>query len=659
MAEPWILGIGASHNGSACLLRGSEIVVAVQEERLSGVKRAAVSLGTDCLSSRYCLEAAGLRPQDLDAIAVSALPSLTTPENQLADNPYLGPAARHVPVVTAGHHLAHAASAYALSGFSEAAVLVVDGAGSPYTDLDDAERRAIAGPLGCEAISMYAAAGRTITPVSKQMVADGWVGQRNGGMRTFGTLGGMYSAVAEQVFGDLLAAGKVMGLAPYGRPTIPTSEFLVAEGGSVNFTPAVVERFAHDARWPAHEQEYVDLAASVQAALEVALAEVLRGLRRRTPGVDRLCYAGGVALNAVANEKVIHRGPYDEVFVVPPAEDSGLAIGAAYLALWRQTNGHHPRPRLRRESLGRPYGDDDVERAVEALPGIAARRSADVVGETCERLAAGAVVGWFQGGSELGPRALGHRSLLCDPRDAAAKARLNAKVKFREPFRPFAPVLPKRAVPDWFDAPAGLSSPFMLRTVPFRADRAGQVPAVVHRDGTGRLQTVEPGDNPLLHALLESWEALTGVPLLINTSFNLAAEPIVETPEDAVRCLLASGIDCCVVGSWVVTRARAVSLLDLAPLGAAAPAHGTDPAIVGERGSRSRGDAAPHRVSTRWGPAVVALTSDEAALVAGASGELTGRELVRRHVDREAEDTASLRLLHRLGRIRALSFAEP
>ncbi len=650
--------MGASHNGSACLLRGSEIVVAVQEERLSGVKRAAVSLATDCLSARYCLEAADLRPEDLDVIAVSALPSLATPANRLADNPYLGPATRHVPVVAVGHHLAHAASAYALSGFSEAAILVIDGAGSPHTDLDASERRAIAGPLGSEAISMYAAEGRAIAPIAKQMVADGWVGARNGGMRTFGTLGGMYSAVAEQIFGDLLAAGKVMGLAPYGRATIPTSEFLAPADGAIAFTSKVAERFRHGARWPAHGQEYADLSASVQSALELALAAVLEDLRRRIPGVDRLCYAGGVALNAVANEKVVHRGPYDEVFIVPPAEDSGLAIGAAYLALWSHADGRPSQRRPRREWLGRPYGEEDVEGAFEATPGIAARRSTDVLAETCDRLAAGEVVGWFQGGSELGPRALGHRSLLCDPRDASAKARLNAKVKFREPFRPFAPVVTERSAPDWFDVPDGLTSPFMLRAVPFRVDRARQVPAVVHEDRTGRVQTVEPGDDPLLHSLLEAWKAVTGVPMLINTSFNLAAEPIVETPEDALRCLLASRIDCCVVGSWIVTRAAATSLLDLRPLRAAVPVPGGDAAVVGERGRRSLGEATPHRVETRWGPTVVPLSPQEAALVAAATGEATGRELVRRHLHDTTEE-AGLTSLHRLGRMRVLRFVEP
>ena len=646
-AEPWILGLGGSHNGGACLLRGSELVVAVQEERLSGVKREWTWLGEAALSISYCLEAAGIEPADLDVIAVSALPSAAVARHDLAANPVLGPVVGTVPVVSVGHHMAHAASAYALSGFSDAAVLVIDGSGSTEGDLRPGELRAVQGPPGAEAISMYRAQGPRMIPVAKYMTGpDGWLGLREGGMRRFGTLGGMYSAVADQIFGDVHAAGKVMGLAPCGRPTIPVEEFLRTNGPSIQFTSGVAGRFRHDERWPHRRDEYSDLAASVQAALEAGLAAVMRDLTDRIGRVDRLCYAGGVALNVVANERVI--APVtDDLFILPAAEDSGVSVGAAYAALWQLDASTHPRPRLRRDSTGRTYLAEEARRAIESTPGVVGRRPDDVFAETCERLASGQVVGWFHDGSELGPRSLGQRTLLCDPRDPGAKERLNARVKYREPFRPFAPVLPERAVGDWFVEGPSVRSPFMLAAAAFKPERARRVPAVVHVDGTGRLQTVSGDAHPVMHRLLERWEETTGVPILLNTSFNLAGEPIVETPEDAVRCLLSSGIDWCVLGEWLAERRDdGASIVDLFP------------ERVGERvGDRAQDGLRHYVVETPWGRTSVGLRNHEDGLAMAATGHVRGGALVRAQLP-DADERTAVQTLHRLWRLRILRFHE-
>jgi carbamoyltransferase len=643
-AEPWILGLGGSHNGGACLLKGSEVVVAVQEERLSGIKRHFTWLAEDTLSITYCLQAADLEPEQIDAIAVSALPSLHAPRHDVSRNPALAAAARSVPIVPVGHHFAHAAGAYAMSGFDDAALLVIDGSGTTAGDLTDDEHRVVVGHHGSEAISMYRATGQHMTPLAKYMTGpDGWLGVRDGGMRAFGTLGGMYSAIADQIFGDVHAAGKVMGLAPCGNPTIPVREFLHVEDGALQFSGAVAGRFRHDLRWPDCAEAYADLAASAQAALEAGLAALITDLGSRVGGLHRLCYGGGVALNVVANDRVVAPAA-QELFILPAAEDSGIALGAAYAALWRLTgSAHHPRPRLRRDSTGRAYDEGEIAQAIRRTPAVTARRSSDVVGETCDRLAAGQVVGWFQDGSELGPRSLGQRTLLCDPRHPEAKARLNARVKYRESFRPFAPVLPEAAVPDWFAVDEPVTSPFMLSAPSFRDEQAPRVPAVVHVDGTGRLQTVDGADHPLLDRLLAAWTSLTGVPILLNTSFNLAGEPIVETPADALRCLLSSGIDCCVVGSWIAEPSGDGSVLDLYPR------------RTGRQTASADASGGAYATLTPWGTVNVMVEGLEDRVISTADGDVCARDLVARHAP-NMDPLTAVQLMHRLWRLRLLSF---
>ncbi|MDP6943167.1 MAG: carbamoyltransferase C-terminal domain-containing protein, partial [Myxococcota bacterium] len=231
-------------------------------------------------------------------------------------------------------------------------------------------------------------------------------------------------------------------------------------------------------------------------------------------------------------------GRFDEVFIMPAAEDGGTALGAAYHGLWSLT-GPRPGPGLETDFLGRDHG--------------VGTPTPETISEVAQRLANGEVIGWFQGRSEFGPRALGHRSILFDPRRPDGQAHLNARVKRREAFRPFAPVVLAEHADAWFDlGPAGGASPFMLRVVPVRPDRREQIPAVTHVDGTARLQTLGRDTEPALRALLEAFHALTGVPLLLNTSLNVMGQPLVETPDDALACLAATGIDCLVLGDRLV-----------------------------------------------------------------------------------------------------------
>jgi len=497
------------------------------------------------------LERAGIDFEAIDAVGFTSPRPYADPTNDLTANPDWCWLSR-VPLVRVAHHRAHALAAVAMSGFADCAVLIIDGAGSPEADLDDADRSTLVGPGALETVSIYSYDG-TLAPVRKHLGS--WITPRRTGMPTFGSLGGMFSAVSQQIFGDASEAGKVMGLAPYGIPTIKPGDF-VDLASELSFSTVVPDRFRHDRRWPDARAEYEELAASVQHALDLTVTSLAVAARKLT-GHVRLAYAGGVALNCTTNELLVDLVGPDRFSVMPAAEDNGTAIGAAYAALG--TIGHRSAPRrVRSDSLGRTYGGDEIAKAIAAFPFVKHRRGDDVSEETADYLAGGLFVGWFQGGSEFGPRALGHRSILADPRPVDAKDRLNSEVKRREAFRPFAPVVPVERAANWFEG-AELDSPFMLRACKWRRAVTDRVPAVVHVDRTGRVQTVDRQGEPRLWRLLESFRARTGVPVLLNTSFNLAGYPIVETPLDALLCMLAGGLRVAALGDYIVERVDATS----------------------------------------------------------------------------------------------------
>lgn len=567
-SEPWVLGLSNSHNGAVCLLKGDRIVVAIQEERLSRRKRQPIHGAQPSLAIKYCLEYAGIRSRDLDLIVTSVVGRATTPIEDATLNPLLQTSHNQVPVLTISHHLAHAISGFATSGFSESAILVVDGVGSHQDDLSADEVAAIKHPVpeGSEIISLYGASGTSIVPLEKHMVEKGkWLLYEFLRMPRFRSLGAIFSAASWQIFGDFHEAGKVMGLAPYGVPDFATSDFFAIVDGRFEFSDVVPERFDHADRWPKREQEYKNLSASAQVALEDALLYLTSHLRDLYPCVN-LCFAGGVALNSVANERIIRARDFQELYVIPAAEDSGAAIGAAYHGLWQLTQKNSARA-LGHDSLGRPYSTEEVAQAIARTPCIEVVESDDAIIKAVDLLCEGKIVGWFQGRSELGPRSLGQRSILCDPRSPDAKALLNSRVKHREAFRPFAPVVPLALAKEWFELEDfGAESPFMLRVIRFREQAKDRVPGVVHIDGTGRLQTVTPEANGRFYDLVQLFYEKTGIPVIINTSFNVMGEPIVETPEDALWCFLSTGIDACVLeDKMVVKRQGYRSVLDLYP----------------------------------------------------------------------------------------------
>ncbi len=422
------------------------------------------------------------------------------------------------------HHVAHAASAFHASPHERAAVLTLDGRG---------ERATTAYHLGH---------GARFEPLAE--------------VRMPHSLGLLYEQVTTYL-GFLHASDeyKVMALASYGKPRYAAQfrEIVqVLDGGRYQVAdPRLVERFGPAReRGGRLEERHYDVARSLQVVLEETVLELVRWLHRATK-VDALCLAGGVALNCVMNAKIRDHGPFDAVWVQPAAGDAGTALGAA---LWVDAcEGRRGTPRAYRMDhafLGPAYGDDEIEEFLLRSK-VRYRRLANVPEETAELLARDLIVGWMEGRMEFGPRALGGRSILASPLSASMQERLNA-IKDREDFRPVAPVVLEEEAAEWFTP--GRVSPFMLFVDDVRADKANRIPAVRHVDGTARVQTISRAQHPLYYDLLRAFRRRTGVPVLVNTSFNTRSEPIVCTPRDALECFWTSPLDALVIGSFLLEK---------------------------------------------------------------------------------------------------------
>ena len=586
----FVLGISAFyHDSAACLLRDGEIVAAVSEERLSRKK------GDDSFPARaveWCLRDAGIGVGELEAVAFYDKPLLKFErilETYLSIAPRgfrsflkAGPiwlkeklhTDRNIRQSLGGyenalfyaeHHESHAASAFLPSPFDEAAILTVDGVGEWAT-------ASIARGLGSD-----------IEILNELHWPD--------------SLGLLYSAFTYYL-GFRVNSGeyKVMGLAPYGEPKYVDTirEHLVDLrvdgsftldqryfdylGGLTMTSTAFHELFGGPPRAPESEIErrHVDLARSIQVVCEEIMLRMARTAHSVT-GSKRLCLAGGVALNCVANGRILREGPFEEMWIQPAAGDAGGALGCAMLAWSRQLGGQRvvrrDRDAMKGARLGPAYGDDQVESFLRSA-GAAFVRMDDpmLLDEAASLLADGKVVGWFDGRMEFGPRALGGRSILGDPRDPRMQSQLNLKIKFRESFRPFAPSVLAERAGEYFDL--DVESPYMLVTAAVRerhrvrmrrdSDEASgfarlhqvrsDVPAVTHVDWSARVQTVDAERSPRFHALIRAFERLTGCPMLVNTSFNVRGEPIVCSPADAYRCFMRTGMDALVLGPFLLSK---------------------------------------------------------------------------------------------------------
>jgi carbamoyltransferase len=536
-----VLGINAVfHDPAAAVVVDGQIVAAAEEERFSRRKhgKACVPFSTWELPEQaiaWCLRRAGLRPGDLDAIGYSYDPALAPAADNITADEWEGLRTLYVQraprflaslgldpdkVRFVAHHVAHAASAHLAAPFASSAVLVVDGRGERASHL----------------------AGHARADGSLEVLA---------AQRLPHSLGLLYEELTEHLgFRRSSDEYKVMAMASYGAPRfLDALRELVRPSGDGGFRVEPVDwevlapaLGAGDAWTPAH----ADLACSVQARLEEVLLELARWLHQQT-GEPALTMAGGVALNCVANSRVWREGPFDAVWVQPASGDSGTALGAA-LRLARDLGDRVQA--MTGADVGRSWDEDGLEAALRAAR-VPYERPRDVAEAVAEVLARDGVVAWFQGASEYGPRALGRRSLLADPRSAANVERLN-DVKGREQFRPVAPMVLEHRAVELFDGP--LPSPYMLFTHRVRDGWRERIPAVVHVDGTARIQTVSPRRDALTAALLRAFERRTGVPVVVNTSLNTAGRPMVDDPRDALECFGSAPVDALALGPFLVRR---------------------------------------------------------------------------------------------------------
>jgi carbamoyltransferase len=372
-------------------------------------------------------------------------------------------------------------------------------------------------------------------------------------------LGALYSRASTYIFGDWNKCGELMGLAPYGRRD-QVKQLLEMKDGKLHVPtwtaelkqPYVFEPGSNWEKSPAM-RHWEDLAWRTQDDTENVLLARARWLRETT-GARNLCMAGGVALNCVANGRVAREAGFENVWIQPAAGDDGIAIGCAYYG-WLEILKQRRNFVMDHSYVGRRYSDHEAATELQKFLvriQVDAVKSDNVCRDTAKLLADQKVIGWFQDRSEFGPRALGNRSLIADPRKPEMKDILNSRVKHRQAFRPFAPIVLAERMKEVFEGDE--DSPFMLIAKPVRPEWRDKIPAIVHVDGTARVQTVREATNPMLYRLLKEFEALTGVPVLINTSFNIKGEPIVETPQDAVNCFLTTGVDHLVIHDTIVSK---------------------------------------------------------------------------------------------------------
>lgn len=554
------LGVNLGHDRAATLVRDGEIVVAIQQERLDRCKHSVgflyqsvgdmtqIQIPDEAI--HYCLEGCGITWSDVATITAN-MPGIDHAPDILRRK--LSPELTDKVLKIPSHHMGHAYSAYWPSGFEDSIILVADATGTTNQDRQT------------ESYTLYTAHGVDIRQLHSEKVPAHLAG--------LSTLGFIYEYITRKAgfvtrVGSTITvpeAGKLMGLAPYGGDQPQWSHWIRTQKDNYSIKisaydffleVAALEKRYDDGKGKPYLRPYlVDLAWKVQHELEEALLHVVE-LAKRETGLRKLCMAGGVALNSVANYNLLRKLCLDDIFIFPAAGDSGIAAGCALWAYATQEKGKK-RKLLRKATLGRTYPNDVIKQAIAKFGSridIEECSSEQVIYRTAEALSNGHIVARFEKGSEYGPRALGHRSILADPTFEKMKDILNARVKFREAFRPFAPVIPEEDISQVFEQ--NVNARFMLLISQIKPEYHRKIPAVTHYDGTGRVQTVTGEDNPFLHSICRKLaEVRGGPPVVLNTSFNIAGQPIVETPEEAIETFLNTDMDyVCLENLWISKR---------------------------------------------------------------------------------------------------------
>jgi carbamoyltransferase len=560
-----ILGINYYfHDSTACVVQDGMLRVAIEEERLSRKKHTSEF---PVRAIARCLQMSGMAFSDIDRIAVSIKPSKDWPAKMQYGLRHLihsksflkheliggysrqrafwgwyrdqaSAAGKRPPVHFVPHHASHAAGSFLVSPYETAAVLSLDGSGEWATSF-----------LGRGQGTRVERMTESFFPMS---------------------LGSLYEAATEFCgFRPNYDEGKTMGLAPFGDPSVyyqtVADMVRVRPDGSLSMDlsyfnyqywgyrrcgPKFYAAFGPPRQsGEAIADNHMHVAAAFQKVLEDRALDLCRILKERTR--ERyLVLAGGVALNSVMNGRILRESGFEDIYVMPAAGDNGTAIGAAYY-VHHVSQGQPRRTVHENPYLGTSYSDEQIGKIIRDCKLVATRHD-DIAAVAARLLAGGHILGWLQGAMEIGPRALGNRSILANPSLPHMKDKINAEVKHREAYRPFAPSVPVADKDRYFDIRG--DSPFMLKVCDVRAEMRARLPAITHVDGTARLQTVEPRVNPLYHRLLTQFGELTGVPVLLNTSFNIQGEPIVESPLDAIRCFFSTGLEYLVLGNYLISK---------------------------------------------------------------------------------------------------------
>jgi len=552
------------HDSTACIVIDGQLVVAIEEERLSRVKH---TYAFPYRAIQRCLEIAGLKVSDIDAVAVSIKPELNRWDKiryslsniihakSFIRHEFIGahykqkefnswvtstwPAGSRQPqIFMVPHHLSHVAGSFLVSPYEKAALLSLDGSGEWATSF-----------LGY-------GEGKAITQFGQSYFPH--------------SLGSFYEAVTEFCgFRPNYDEGKTMGFAPFGDAKVFYQEVSnlveITDEGEIKIDLSYFDyqlwgknrckqKFYDTFGSPrrdngAFEKHHEDVAAAFQKVLEDAALKLAAILKKKT-NAQYLVVAGGVALNSVMNGRIVRESGFDDIYVMPAAGDNGTAIGAAYYAynhlLGFDRNFVHDNP-----YVGTEYSQQDVDKAIKECK-LNVERHENIAQAAAKLLHHGNIIGWFQGKMEIGPRALGNRSILADPTKKHMKDKINAEVKHREAYRPFAPSVTVEAMGDYFDSK--VQAPFMLKVCDVHQQQRETLAAITHVDGSARMQTVRRDINPLYHALISEFGKLSGVPVVLNTSFNIMGEPIVESPLDAIRCFFSTGLDKLVIGNCVISK---------------------------------------------------------------------------------------------------------
>jgi carbamoyltransferase len=552
------------HDSSACIVKDGQLIVALEEERFTRQKHT-YRFPEEAVAR--CLQEAGMKASDIDAVAVSVKPELDWGKRALhiakhlprsrtlakyelklyydkktafsAWMARLWPSGRRPEVHWVPHHASHAAGSFYVSPYESAAILSIDGSGEWATAM-----------LGVGRGNVVETFSTSYFPHS---------------------IGSVYEAVTQFCgFQNSYDEGKTMGLAPLGDPAVyrrevadiiridaegrievDTSYFAFQYWENRIFSDRFVQTFGTPrpkGKGP-FEQRHLDVAAAFQELLEERCLEMARILRAKTK--ERyLVIAGGVALNSVMNGRLVRESGFDDLYVMPGAGDNGTAIGAAYVVYngikGKARNFHHADP-----YVGTSYTHEEITKVIAECK-LSAEYHEDIAAATARELHAGQIVCWFQGRMEIGPRALGSRSILANPTLAHMKDKVNAEVKHREAFRPFAPSAIVEVKEKYFDMT--VEDPFMLKVCNVLPEAQALLPAITHVDGTARLQTVRRESNPLYYDMIAAFGKLSGVPVVLNTSFNIMGEPIVESPLQAIRCFFSTGLDVLVLGNYLIRK---------------------------------------------------------------------------------------------------------